>query len=296
MFDTLFSQAKGRGGTILCFHEIAPAKFVRWMRQLSQQFRLVSLDEMIQRRLGGQSLSGLLAITFDDGWVESCAPIAEICEREEWPITIYAISSLCDSTRTFWFAELPELLASAHESSPKISNGASTTQQPAFKPDRTLPRLLRTLPGEEALRTVHQFRAELNLPPDTNKRPRFIDRNFIEHYARSEWISFGSHTVDHQCLSAQTEERLEWQLETSKATLEELTGKPVKHFCYPYGDPASIGKLAPAAVKRHYSSATTMLRGVCGKDSDPHYLPRVPLYNSDSHVRGLMKVALAPWL
>ena len=83
------------------------------------------------------------------------------------------------------------------------------------------------------------------------------------------------------------------QLSESRLQLEDLTGRPVRHLCYPYGYPKWIGDAAPRIASRIYRSATTMVRGLCTGESDPWYLPRVSLYESDSIERGLAKFVLA---
>jgi peptidoglycan/xylan/chitin deacetylase (PgdA/CDA1 family) len=293
----LLSASGKKGGIILCFHKIAPEKSLSWVRGLSQRYKLVSLDEMTTRRIEGRSLARLLAITFDDGWAETCKPVAEICEREKWPITIYVMSSLFDDVETFWFAEIDSLICEARGK--RIENDGMVLdlrdRAAACSSRRDLNARLRAMPNTEALQIINRFRALGGLPAAPGKSSAFIDPHFLRQYANSEWVSFGSHSVDHQSLSSQSEAKLNWQLEESKNRIEEIINKPVKHFCYPYGDPEAIGKQAHSLVGRYYCSATTMIRGVCRDDCDLWYLPRIPLYDIDTDLRFLMKVALAAW-
>lgn len=292
------SRVRRQGGIILCFHQIAPQRFLRWIRLLKQCFHFISLDELIARHNSKKSLANLAAITFDDGWASTCEPIAEICVREKWPITIYVMSSLFESADTFWFAEFPSLLIEAKgkrlERRGRILD--LTNRSASRKTTQTLREWLRTLPNEEALQVITAFREDKDQSNSRNRSSAFIDRRFLERYAKNSWITFGSHSVDHQSLSAQSAERITWQLSNSKASLEEITGVPVKHFCYPYGDSQSIGELAPKVAKRFYSSATTMIRGVCNEASDTSYLPRIPLYDNDNVLRCVIKICSAGWI
>jgi len=121
----------------------------------------------------------------------------------------------------------------------------------------------------------------------------FVDLRFVQRYAQSDCISFGSHTVDHRALTSQSDGQVACQLSESRLRLEDVTGRPVGHLCYPYGYPRWIGDTAPRIASRIYRSATTMVRGLCTDQSDPWYLPRVSFYQSDSINRGLAKMVLA---
>jgi peptidoglycan/xylan/chitin deacetylase (PgdA/CDA1 family) len=48
-------------------------------------------------------------------------------------------------------------------------------------------------------------------------------------------MDLGSHTMTHKDLRRLTEDELAWELETSKASIEELIGGPCKTFAYPFG-------------------------------------------------------------
>lgn len=55
-----------------------------------------------------------------------------------------------------------------------------------------------------------------------------------------EWLSagheIGSHTLSHPRLTRLSSARLREEIFSSRSKLEDLFGRPVHHFCYPYGD------------------------------------------------------------
>ena len=63
--------------------------FNEWINYLAKYYKLVTLDELLKYHIQGKSISGLLAITLDDGWSDTCTPIARLCEQNKIPITIY---------------------------------------------------------------------------------------------------------------------------------------------------------------------------------------------------------------
>jgi peptidoglycan/xylan/chitin deacetylase (PgdA/CDA1 family) len=268
------------------------------MQSIEPHFKILDLDAFTERHERGQPLAGHIAITFDDGWQDTCPGVAAIAEREEWPITIYVPTMILEGRRTLWFAELPDLMRGAAGKRLEVDEVVLdlTSDQAAKSTRAKLTETLVAMPGGQAIELIDSLRHAAGLPRVSSEPNRFIGTGFIEKYARSEWIAFGSHTVDHQAPAVQPGDRLRWQLSESKAQLEAITGKTISHLCYPYGSPETIGETAPSIVREYYRSATTMVRGVCNAASDREYLPRISLYDGDSQLRFLAKLALADWV
>lgn len=285
-----------RGAVILCFHRVSLTSFCLSVDQLLRTFTLVSLDELVARREQHRRLAGLLAITIDDGYADTCEPIAALCDAERWPVTIYLMSSLLTGQRRFWFGELDDVLRAAAGQRFQVDGDVVDLSEAAF--GRTRVRLIRrlcALPGADAMVLVDRITAAAGVATPGRHPRRFVTVDFVKRYASNPSVSFGSHTVDHQALSVQSAADIDRQLSESRRCLEAAVGRPVGHFCYPYGSAEWIGSTAPRLVAAHYASATTMIRGVCTPTSDLNYLPRVPLYERDSAARVRAKMLLAPW-
>jgi peptidoglycan/xylan/chitin deacetylase (PgdA/CDA1 family) len=291
--EFLLRAAARRGALILCFHQISLQAFRVWMESLFGAFSLVSLEELVERRERRRPLAGLMAVTFDDGWADTCHPVAQMCEARGWPITIYLIAGLFGAQRRLWFGELPDVLRQATDRCFEVDGELIDLRSGAFA--RTKARLderLRQLSGAEAIQFIDRVRAAAGICRGADIQP-FVGVDFVRRYAHSDCVSFGSHTVDHQALAIQPDLQVACQFTESRLRLEDLTGRPVGHLCYPYGYPRWIGDTAPRIAGGIYRSATTMVRGLCTDQSDPWYLPRVSFYQRDSIDRGLAKIALA---
>jgi len=55
-----------------------------------------------------------------------------------------------------------------------------------------------------------------------------------------EWLAaghdIGSHTLTHPCLTRLSRAQAGEEIQASRKKLEDLFGRPIQHFCYPYGD------------------------------------------------------------
>jgi peptidoglycan/xylan/chitin deacetylase (PgdA/CDA1 family) len=93
-------------------------------------------------------------------------------------------------------------------------------------------------------------------------------------------VTIGSHTMNHSRLSAVSPEDQERELTASKARLEELTGRPVTLFAYPFGKPADLGPETPRlAESAGYRAAFLSQAGRIVPSSPLFQLPRLSVHD-----------------
>jgi peptidoglycan/xylan/chitin deacetylase (PgdA/CDA1 family) len=99
-----------------------------------------------------------------------------------------------------------------------------------------------------------------------------------------QWLAggqeVGAHTRHHVRLTEVDTATAQDEIARSKTELEQLTGAPVSHFCYPYGvyTPEHVAMVAQAG----FVSATTTQRGRCHAGNSLLELPRVPVLRRTS--------------
>ncbi len=86
-------------------------------------------------------------------------------------------------------------------------------------------------------------------------------------------IDIGSHSRTHARLTECSSDDLWNEVDGSKKILEDMLGREIRHFCYPYG---TFDERTVAAVRKAgYQTACTTVRGAVGADIDPLRLPRL---------------------
>ena len=90
----------------------------------------------------------------------------------------------------------------------------------------------------------------------------------------SEYLDFGSHTVNHPDLTKISENEILNELSESKKIIEKISKKTVVTFCYPFG---SYNENVVMSVKKIYEGACTTDAGLVSNKSNPYLLPRVEL-------------------
>lgn len=288
---------RARGGYVLAYHNLPGALFEEQIAALAPS-RPIPLDELVERYARGESTGGLFAITFDDGVADTVRDIASVARRRQWPVTFYLPTRYLDEPGGLPFQWLRAVERGAPDCAIELPGETIDlgTAEKRRELAKRLTRVMYTRPWAEyapRLRAIVDTLVARGLvAPGALAAPAAISWAEVETLARDAVLSFESHGISHTAVVALTPGELEQELVASRRIIAEHTGRECRHFCYPYGGPASIGQSAPAAVARHYRSATTMSRGRLGRHALA-LLPRVPVYPHDDADQVRLKVLTA---
>jgi peptidoglycan/xylan/chitin deacetylase (PgdA/CDA1 family) len=117
--------------------------------------------------------------------------------------------------------------------------------------------------------------------------PLMTEEQLLQWQAGGQEV--GAHTQEHVDLMTVSETTAWKQIAKSKTTLQTLLGKPVNHFCYPYGK--FDERHSTMAKQAMYETATTTVRGRVQVATNLLTLPRVPVMRSTSLPVFWLKIA-----
>ena len=103
-------------------------------------------------------------------------------------------------------------------------------------------------------------------------RKLYMSKNQIRELSDMGFI--GSHSHDHYPIGLLSDHEKEFEIKKSKETLEEITGRPVVSFSYPYGSKESVQDVEGVLKKHDYTFAFTMERAVNNSLVHPFHLSR----------------------
>ena len=286
-----------RGGFVLAYHNLPAARFVEQITALAPS-QPVALDDLVERHASGAATGGLFAITFDDGVGETGRAIAAVAASRQWPVTFYLPTRYLDEPGGMPFQWLRAIERHAPPVALEIEGRTIdlTTSETRRAFAKRMKTAMYTRPWAEygpLLRAIAAQLVERRLVEGGKlAAPAAITWPEVATLARNPLVSFESHGVSHTALAALSDDEMERELVASQRAVAERTGRTCRHFCYPYGGPASIGDKAAPYVARHYRSATTMSRGRLAQHPLA-LLPRVPIYPHDDAALVRLKVLTA---
>jgi peptidoglycan/xylan/chitin deacetylase (PgdA/CDA1 family) len=105
-----------------------------------------------------------------------------------------------------------------------------------------------------------------------------------------EWLAagndIGSHTLTHPYLTQLTIDQAREEISASRKKLEDLFGRTIEHFCYPYGDWNE--KVQGLAQEAGYKTASTTDPGVNTASDSPFALKRFTVRYPSRNLKAVM--------
>lgn len=223
---------------------VAPERFVEHLDLLQSLGRIVPLAEIA--RVKGNGLT--VAITFDDGYADNALAAAPLLEKRDAPATVFVVAGAVGSGRAFWWDRLAALVG-------------LDEYWPLWE-------RLRVLPTERIEQELEAFGED----PEVGGRPMSEDE--LAGLADAP-LKVGAHTLTHPSLPALPADKRRREIEGSRERLEELTGRKLEAFAYPYGD---YNAATVRLVRRSgFQSACTIHENRLSRLSSAFLLPRYPV-------------------
>ena len=273
---------------------VSPSTLAMHLKVLKSQFEMVRLEDWVQRARDGANLPRrACALTFDDGWRDNFEYAFPILTAASVPATMYLLSELVGTTRTFWPNRLARLLGSAPGAEGRLGwpewlrslvlrlGGPAALSAPL-----TLVQIDAVITECKGLQTDDVMLDLLDrLEPVTAAEGQGAARDLmnweeVREIAAGGLVGFGSHTRRHIRLDSRAStEVMRNEIFNSRRDLEHQLDRPITSFCYPSGAMCSA---AVELVRESYSSAVTTVRGRNLPDTDRYLLRRVGMHEDVS--------------
>jgi len=260
------------------FPAISTGLFEQEMRFLARHYRVVSLEELT-RHLDAGSTEPVLAITFDDGYLDNYQNAFPILERYGLPATIFLTTGSLDSGQPLWF----ERLALAAKKTTRESIDLEIdiprrfwlrTQAERLDANGKIFELLRGLPDAARQQRLTEVLRQLDAADDGERKDKMLTWDQVR-LMKARGIDFGGHTVNHPFLSRLAQEQAAWEVSECKRRIEDELQLPVEHFAYPNGREEDFGEWNKELIRgAGYRAALTTIWGVNYASTDRMELRR----------------------
>ena len=272
---------------ILNYHAASGGDLRQHLLYLQHHYRLVHLEEALEELFSvssheGQDRRTPLALTFDDGYYDNYTHCLALASELHIPLTIFLIPGYIETGDRFWWLE-PDYLV-AHASVSEVTTDGRMYHLNISKERAALAQVIDSRirfassvsERETYLRDMRQLLAVPYAVTLEEKSNLPISWAEVEALKKSEWISFGGHTMHHPLLAYLTDPReSEDEVRESRSVLEQHLGSPVRSFAYPVGKLRDIGEQGVRSVqKAGYAWAVTTISGINTPQRNPYLLHR----------------------
>lgn len=274
---------------------VSPANFAAQMQVIRRRRRPMALAELMRQLQQGRCPSGAVVVTFDDGYRDNLLAALPVLEASDVPATVFCTAGYVGSEQSFWWDRLAALLLAPERLPPTLAidvgnlhwrqdlgPAVSSNSEPGARLAFYREFWARLRPLAEADRALAlEAIAAWSADAGVAQTPIALSHQQLSTLAASPLIEIGAHSVTHAALPALTPEAQRREIGQSKAQLEAMIGRPVRHFAYPFGDQSA--ETATLVRDAGFQSSCTTEHGAVRAGTDLFQLPRIAVGNWDGN-------------
>lgn len=281
-------------GAVLVYHRVArlasdpfgqavtPETFERQLHILRQFGTLVNAEALVARLGRGEPVERMIAVTFDDGYVDNLTTAAPIAARLGVSLTVFVAVEPVVSGTPFWWDVLSACVLQTESRSDTLvvdgrvfSLGSGTERADALQ---ELHAMLRGATAARRATLMRELEAHLGRPVlDDASRPMTIEE--LRALASQARVTIGAHTMTHPSLAALADEEQLAEMSESRLALERLLDLPVRLLAYPFGKPDNVSDRTRAlAAEAGYEAAFTTIPRPMHAGVDRFAIPRLTIH------------------
>jgi peptidoglycan/xylan/chitin deacetylase (PgdA/CDA1 family) len=268
--------------------------FAQHLALLKTRYDVVRLSELVDALAGGRNVRNAVVITFDDGYADNCEVALPMLEDAGLPATFFITAGYVDSGRELWWDAL-ERVSHAPGGLTRTFElpipGAASFRWNAPRTDATVSGQLLDALYARAMGLVPNVRdlmiAELHFASGIPVNPRpdhaLMTSAQVRELAAHPLVDVGAHSMTHTVMSLLSMDEQRREIRESRARIEELVGKPVTSFAYPFGHDGTIDDASRVAARE------AGMRVACSTEwapatrrADLFALPRLMVRNGDA--------------
>lgn len=271
---------------------------------IERDYDFVTMSEAVERirnfKEGGRKF---VALTFDDGFIDTYREALPICAAFGIPMTVYVMTGAIEGKTPMWWLGLDQVMTRCDRLAFRWYGEAMTFPLHDIAEKR---RAHRALANWFAGLTPYALQQACDRVGDASGidfralTAKFaLSEAMIRDLAKSGHVELGAHTENHPVLSRLDAEAAANEIRDSGNRLSDIVAEPIRHFAYPYGSPDAAGPREFRLAKElgFASGVTTRMANVTARDQDRlHALPRLTINGlyQDAPIMDLMLSGLLP--
>lgn len=280
-----------KGTLILMYHRVAdvetdpwdlgvtPEHFDQHLEVVRSEADPVSLRDYLSLREGGKLPRRPVVLTFDDGYLDNLVNATPLLHRHGVPATVFVTSGQIGRSSPFWWDDLARLLLEP-ETLPDVlemnindrvhtwqlgdaarypkhiarqdasRNKWAADPAPRYRFYFDVWKRLQPITDDARTRVLAELEVWAGAPA-ADPQCRAMNHQELQTLADDNLIEVGAHTMTHPLLSAHDAAVQQSEIAGGKRQLEEMIGRRVESFSYPFGDvpPAAEASVIQAGFR-----------------------------------------------
>jgi peptidoglycan/xylan/chitin deacetylase (PgdA/CDA1 family) len=262
---------------------VSPSNFRRHMDHVKGKYRVLRFeDEWTDLK------EPAVVVTFDDGYADNVLEALPILEEMEVPATFFVSTGLLGTGNEFLWHRLERILLADGEfplafelRDPRYGRRWDTSspeqRRALYDALNRFTQRIDAARREDWLDQLTKWadRGDAERHPEEKSVHRSMSLEELKKLAASPWATIGAHTVTHPLLCALDDEGQREEILTSRETLEEILGRKVETFSYPFGRKCDYDRRSVRLCgEAGFTKAASNFPGQVHRWTDPFQLPR----------------------
>lgn len=290
--------------SVLCYHRVADVPLDTWKINVrkelfEQHLRYYKENYTVLRSENEWNLknnSRGVVLTFDDGYEDAYTNILPLLEKYEIPATFFICVGNLNTDKEFWWDELERIIFYANKNKKNIEafgeNIPIRSYEEKEKACYRIHPILKSMDYKERDKWLIDARFQLGCEKKRSSC-HSLSYNQLKELAKSEFVTIGGHTITHSCLANESYEKQKWEIEESKKEIENIIGKEIEVFSYPFGQRDDFTEETVEIAKSvGYKRIFTAYAGVAREGSRNGYIPRINIGKENNFDSGMRKLLL----
>jgi len=290
------SYSNGRNYQILVYHRvndesdlfslaIPKSVFEDQMNFLSQNYNVMSLEEILLTDSNTRLPKNTIAITFDDGYMDNYTHAFPILKKLKLPATIFLSTGYIGHDDGIWHDRVFNVFRQTKVSS-FVFEGlkySMTNLEEKLMAQESILNYLKYLTPQKRLDYIQRLEEQLCVVKNVSLKNKMLTWDVIKEM-NNHGISFGAHTVTHTILTALPLNDIKREVSQSKEAIEDILRIPVRLFAYPNGKREDYNNKIKEIIKNEgFKGAVTTIFGTNRDSQDAFELKRVIPWDFNLH-------------
>jgi len=221
---------------------VSPRNFAEHLKILQQNYRILSLHDLLSSLKNARLPKQGVALTFDDGYADNLCNAKPLLEKYEVPATVF-VASGCIDNNGFWWDELEQALLQPRKLPKSLQMNVHDRlyEWPTSNLDQrqhaylAIHKILLSLRVSDRDQVMTELFAWANVDKKGCSDDRPLTTAELIQLSQSEFVDIGAHTVTHASLPILSRDDQIREIDGSRQKLTAILGSPVDTFSYPFG-------------------------------------------------------------